>query len=88
MTAADHMEDIEDKCSEWGNVLEVKIPRPAGVRTSPAIGCIFVKFETLESAVLCHKQLASCSYNDRTCVTSFIGEVCYLLPSPPLLTTY
>jgi len=73
----DVMEDMEDKCSEFGTVLEVKMPRPAGARSSPAVGDIFVKFESLEDAVGAWKGIAGMSYTDRTAVTSFVGEDCF-----------
>lgn len=68
------MEDMEDMCMKFGAPLEIKIPKPAGVRSSPAVGCVFVKFETVEIAVRAWQGLAGSSYDCRTCVTSFVGE--------------
>ena len=45
------LEDVQEECSKYGQVLDLKIPRPAGgSRQSAGVGKIFVKFDTVESA--------------------------------------
>jgi len=67
-------EDIFDECSKLGAVIEVKIPRPAGTRTNPGVGKVFVKFESKEAAEKALKSLAGRKFADRTVVTTYFSE--------------
>lgn len=58
-------------------MIDVKIPRPAGARTSPGVGKIFVKFQTIEGAEKALSALAGRKYADRTVVVSYFSEVCF-----------
>jgi splicing factor U2AF subunit len=60
-------------------VLELKIPRPSGARSSPGVGKIFVKFEQPESAQKATSALAGRKFADRTVVVTFFSEVSTLL---------
>ncbi|KHN96467.1 U2 snRNP auxilliary factor, large subunit, splicing factor [Metarhizium album ARSEF 1941] len=68
-------EDVREECSKFGNILELKIPRPVGgSRQSAGVGKIFVKFDTPES---CHKALTALAgrkFADRTVVTTYFPE--------------
>ncbi|KJK78913.1 hypothetical protein H634G_05728 [Metarhizium anisopliae BRIP 53293] len=68
-------EDVREECSKFGNILELKIPRPVGgSRQSAGVGKIFVKFDTPDS---CHKALTALAgrkFADRTVVTTYFPE--------------
>ncbi|KAL4905202.1 hypothetical protein BDW74DRAFT_20321 [Aspergillus multicolor] len=68
-------DDVREECSKFGNVLELKIPRPSGgSRQSPGVGKIFVKFETVEATTAALKSLAGRKFSDRTVVTTYFSE--------------
>ncbi|KAL3481663.1 hypothetical protein BJX99DRAFT_218094 [Aspergillus californicus] len=68
-------DDVQEECSKFGRVIEVKIPRPTGgSRQSPGVGKIFVKFDTIESTTAALKSLAGRKFSDRTVVTTFFSE--------------
>lgn len=75
LTKTEIKEDIGEECSKFGPVLEVKVPRPAGTRTNPGVGKVFVKFESQESAEKALKSLAGRKFADRTVVTTYFSEV-------------
>lgn len=67
---------MREECSKYGQVVELKIPRPSGgSRQSPGVGKIFVKFDSIESATKALKALAGRKFSDRTVVTTYFGEV-------------
>ncbi|KAI9372934.1 hypothetical protein BJX61DRAFT_505149 [Aspergillus egyptiacus] len=69
-------DDVQEECSKFGRVLELKIPRPSGgSRQSPGVGKIFVKFETVEATTAALKSLAGRKFSDRTVVTTYFSEV-------------
>ncbi|KAE8387462.1 hypothetical protein BDV23DRAFT_161228 [Aspergillus alliaceus] len=68
-------DDVRDECSKYGQVLELKIPRPSGgSRQSPGVGKIFVKFDSVESTTNALKALAGRKFSDRTVVTTYFSE--------------
>ncbi|RAK80952.1 splicing factor u2af large subunit [Aspergillus fijiensis CBS 313.89] len=68
-------DDVRDECSKYGQILELKVPRPSGgSRQSPGVGKIFVKFDTVESATNALKALAGRKFSDRTVVTTYFSE--------------
>ncbi|KAL2784978.1 hypothetical protein BJX66DRAFT_315843 [Aspergillus keveii] len=68
-------DDVREECSKYGQVLELKIPRPTGgSRQSPGVGKIFVKFDTIESTTAALKALAGRKFSDRTVVTTYFSE--------------
>jgi splicing factor U2AF subunit len=77
-TAPDIRDDIREESEKYDTVIDVKIPRPAGARTSPGVGKIFVKFQTIEGAEKALSALAGRKYADRTVVVSYFSEVCLL----------
>jgi splicing factor U2AF subunit len=79
LTQLEICEDVREECSKYGQVLELKVPRPSGgSRQSPGVGKIFVKFDTVESATKALKALAGRKFSDRTVVTTYYGEVSFL----------
>lgn len=70
------VEDLRNECMQYGTVLNVEIPRP-DKNTSiagPAVGRIFIKFSTLQSAKKARFKISGKKYNRRTCVASFYPE--------------
>lgn len=67
--------EVSDECDKYGKVLEIKIPRPAGARSSPGVGKIYVKFERPESAAKALAAMSGRKFSDRTVVVTYFGEV-------------
>ena len=70
-----------EECQKYGNVAEMKIPRPSGgSRQSAGVGKIFLKYDNAESARKALQALAGRKFADRTVVTTYFSEVS-LLPN-------
>ncbi len=68
-------EDVKEECEKYGEVLEMKIPRPSGgSRQSNGVGKIFVKYDTADSARKAIQALAGRKFADRTVVTTYFSE--------------
>ncbi|KOC16041.1 splicing factor u2af large subunit [Aspergillus flavus AF70] len=68
-------DDVREECAKYGQVVELKIPRPSGgSRQSPGVGKIFVKFDSVESTTNALKALAGRKFSDRTVVTTYFSE--------------
>ncbi|KAL9579259.1 MAG: hypothetical protein Q9203_006772 [Teloschistes exilis] len=68
-------EDVKEECDKYGEVLEMKIPRPSGgSRQSNGVGKIFVKYDNPESARKALQALAGRKFADRTVVTTYFSE--------------
>lgn len=78
------MDDVRDECSKYGQVLELKIPRPTSGKQAAGVGKIYVKFDSVKSATDALKALAGRKFSDRTVVTTYFSEVWIspLLSSP------
>ena len=75
LTCSEICEDIQEECSKYGKVLEMKVPRPSGgSRQSAGVGKIYVKFDTPESAGKALRALAGRKFADRTVVTTYFSE--------------
>jgi splicing factor U2AF subunit len=73
-------DDVREECGKFGQVVELKIPRPTGgSRQSPGVGKIFVKFDSIESTTAALKSLAGRKFSDRTVVTTYFSEVSFSL---------
>ncbi|KKA30764.1 hypothetical protein TD95_002609 [Thielaviopsis punctulata] len=71
----DICEDVQEECSKFGTVLDIKIPRPSsGAKQAAGVGKIFVKFETTEAANKALRALAGRKFSDRTVITTFFPE--------------
>ena len=68
-------DDVRGECAKYGKILELKIPRPAGARSSPGVGKIFIKYDKVESAQKALHALAGRKFADRTVVAAYFGEV-------------
>lgn len=74
---AEICEDVQDECSKFGKVVELKVPRPSGgSRQSTGVGKIYVKFDSEESATKALTALAGRKFADRTVVSTYFPEVC------------
>ncbi|KAL1869229.1 hypothetical protein Plec18167_007895 [Paecilomyces lecythidis] len=68
-------DDVREECQKYGQVLDLKIPRPSGgSRQSAGVGKIFVKFDSVESTTKALKALAGRKFSDRTVVTTYFPE--------------
>ncbi|TKX23344.1 RNA recognition motif-containing protein 10 [Elsinoe australis] len=68
-------EDIKDECSKYGEILELKIPRPSGgSRQANGVGKIYLKYDSKDSSTKALRALAGRRFADRTVVTSYFGE--------------
>lgn len=68
-------EDVQEECSKYGTIIDLKIPRPSGPsRSSAGVGKIFVKYDTPENAQKALRALAGRKFADRTVVTTFFPE--------------
>ncbi|EEH16197.1 hypothetical protein PABG_06284 [Paracoccidioides brasiliensis Pb03] len=68
-------DDVRDECSKYGQVVELKVPRPTGNnKQSAGVGKIYVKFDNSESASKALKALAGRKFQDRTVVTTYFSE--------------
>ncbi|KAI6834634.1 hypothetical protein KC332_g2558 [Hortaea werneckii] len=69
------LDDVKDECAKYGNMLDVKMPRPSsGNRQNNGIGKIYIKYEQPESAQKALAALAGRKFADRTVVVTFFGE--------------
>lgn len=69
-------EDVHGECIKYGEVVELKVPRPSGgSRQSAGVGKIYVKFDSKESATKALTALAGRKFADRTVVTTYFSEV-------------
>ena len=76
MAETEIVEDVKEECEKYGQVLEIKIPRPSmGSRQSAGVGKIYVKFGNAEIARKALQNLAGRKFADRTVVTTYFSEV-------------
>ena len=81
LTVLEICDDVREECSKYGQILDLKVPRPSGgSRQSPGVGKIFVKFDTVESTTAALKALAGRKFSDRTVVTTYFSEVSLHVP--------
>jgi splicing factor U2AF subunit len=71
---AEIKEDVQEECSNYGAILDMKIPRPAGVRSTVGVGKIYIKYDTTESAQKAIKALAGRQFSRRTVVVTEFSE--------------
>ncbi|KAG0210956.1 U2 small nuclear RNA auxiliary factor 2 [Mortierella sp. GBA30] len=74
----DILDDIRDECSKFGQVVDVKIPRPVAGQPVPGVGKIFVLYKTPEEATVALRALSGRKFADRTVLTSFYDEDKYV----------
>ncbi|KAL6703747.1 hypothetical protein ACN47E_009128 [Coniothyrium glycines] len=67
-------EDVEEECGKYGQILETKIPRPAGARTSSGVGKIYIKYVDIDAAQKAIKALAGRQFSRRTVVATEFSE--------------
>ncbi|KAI1096146.1 hypothetical protein F5B19DRAFT_222308 [Rostrohypoxylon terebratum] len=68
-------EDVQEECSKFGQILDIKVPRPTGgSRQSAGVGKIYVKYDTTVSAKKALQALAGRKFADRTVVTTYFPE--------------
>lgn len=67
-------EDVEEECSKFGKIVNIKIPRPSGARTNPGVGKIYVKYEDTAATQKAIKALAGRAFAGRTVVATHFSE--------------
>ncbi|OAL44106.1 hypothetical protein IQ07DRAFT_592550 [Pyrenochaeta sp. DS3sAY3a] len=67
-------EDIRDECNKYGPIIDIKIPRPAGARSSLGVGKIYIKYQDIGSAQDAIKHLAGRQFSRRTVVATESSE--------------
>ena len=72
----DILNDFRQKCSLYGTVLNIEIPRPDKITQTytEEVGKIFIKFSNLKSAKIAKYNLSGLKYNRRIIVGSFYPE--------------
>jgi splicing factor U2AF subunit len=73
----DIFDDVREECSKFGNVVDMKIPRPGHGGTETGIGKIFVRYESIDQAGIALRALAGRKFAERTVLTSYINEDTY-----------
>ena len=70
------IDDFRQKCSTYGTVLNVEIPRPniENQTYTDEVGKIFVKFSSIKNAKIARYNLSGLKYNNRLIVGSFYPE--------------
>jgi splicing factor U2AF subunit len=63
--------DIREECSQFGELVQVCIPRPVKDRRVAGIGKIFVEFVKVEDCMRAVSELSGRSFADRTVLTSY-----------------
>ncbi|KAL9093822.1 MAG: hypothetical protein Q9159_000124 [Coniocarpon cinnabarinum] len=69
-------EDVREECAKFGELLDMKIPRPtsSGGRSAPGVGKIFLKYDSNASAQKALSALAGRKFADRTVVVTWFSE--------------
>ncbi|KAK3810786.1 MAG: splicing factor U2AF 65 kDa subunit-like protein [Benniella sp.] len=67
----DIMDDIREECSKFGQILEIRIPRPIPGQEVRGLGKIFVKYSSVEECTVALRALSGRKFADRTVLTSF-----------------
>lgn len=71
-------EDIQEECQKYGQILDMKIPRPAGgSRQSAGVGKIYIKYVDAAAAKKALQALAGRKFADRTVVTTYFDEASF-----------
>ncbi|KJX95661.1 splicing factor u2af large subunit like protein [Zymoseptoria brevis] len=69
------LEDVKEECAKYGELMEVKMPRPTGgSRQNNGIGKIYLKYKAPDSAAKALGALAGRKFADRTVVVTYFGE--------------
>ena len=77
LTLEEIVEDVQEECQKYGQIVEMKIPRPSGgSRQSSGVGKIFLKYDTPASAKKALDALAGRQFANRTVVVTYFDEVC------------
>ncbi|KAK5079218.1 hypothetical protein LTR64_002363 [Lithohypha guttulata] len=71
-------EDVQEECSKYGQIIDMKIPRPAGgSRQSNGVGKIFLKYVDAEAAKKALQSLAGRQFAQRTVVATYFDEASF-----------
>ncbi|KAK9463653.1 uncharacterized protein V1516DRAFT_49377 [Lipomyces oligophaga] len=74
----DIKEDVMEECVKFGQVIDLKIPRPTfSNKDPPGVGRIFVRFADEKACTAALESLAGRKFADRTVVTTYFSEENY-----------
>ncbi|KAJ1918786.1 hypothetical protein H4219_002405 [Mycoemilia scoparia] len=73
----DIVEDVKEECSKFGQVIDIRIPRPDSEKEVPGVGKIFVVYPNTQQSGLAHNALAGRKFADRTVLVSYITQENY-----------
>ncbi|KAJ2034476.1 hypothetical protein H4S03_004949 [Coemansia sp. S3946] len=74
---ADILEDVQDECGKFGNIVSVVIPRPAPDGSDekvPGLGKIFIEYADVAAAAVAVKELAGRQFSGHTVVATYITK--------------
>ncbi|KAI8059588.1 hypothetical protein BC940DRAFT_313471 [Gongronella butleri] len=74
----DIWDDVAEECGKFGEMVDMKIPRPSKDRAVPGCGSIFVRYKSIDYAKTALQALAGRKFADRTVVASYIDEESYI----------
>lgn len=78
LTTLEICEDIREECQKYGQILDMKIPRPVGgSRQSNGVGKIFLKYADAASAKTALQSLAGRQFAQRTVVATYFDEASF-----------
>ncbi|WBW71057.1 U2 small nuclear RNA auxiliary factor small subunit, U2AF-59 [Schizosaccharomyces osmophilus] len=72
-------EAVGTQLSQFGKILDIKIPQQKGFSDTPSLGIgkVYVRFADIESAEAAMQEMRGFKFDDRTIVLAFYGEDCY-----------
>ena len=69
----DIMEDIREECGKFGNITDLKIPRPVAEGEQPiGLEKIFIRYATVDEARNAQRALSGRRFANRTVVVSYL----------------
>ena len=71
---ADVFDEVKEECGKYGQIVEMKLPRPAGARQNYGVGKIFIKYDSVDTAQTAARALAGRIFNNRTVVVTYFDE--------------
>lgn len=77
MDHSEIVEDVRTECEKFGEVLDVKAPRPQAAKIVHGVGKVYVRFATKESCTAAIKALGGRQFDMRTVITSYFKEESY-----------
>jgi len=73
------MEDVQEECNKFGNVVSIYIPRPNTEYDQhiPGIGKVFIEFTTPEETTIAKKEIEGRTFDNRTVSACYYNVLKY-----------